>query len=1031
MTPLHAPPHVTTPTHLKLPLPIVAIACGAEHAIAIASNRTLFAWGYNTYGQLGLGDFEAKDEPTPLLCRELSVRLHQATGRSQYRLVTGAFTTALVFPDAVWVWGRLASLDLSPSPDPRESPHVARILAIDGPLVDILFGLDQALALTHSGALYTWSTRSQAGVLPVPMPERPVLQMALGSKHALALTKAGHIYAWGANGLGQCGVGTFASLIPSPQRVLGVPLLNTASVRLACFGHASLLQIDHGQLSFVWGVVGPVLCTHTPVELPPFRKAPPPSPPVGVLGTPHSLGFERSLPKKTSLYTLGPIVCKGREHIGDVAKLHLSRGALTIQPIYEHASPALAVLATPLLSTKGVLTVSPIESSTKGLYTSWFHAQHSGTWQLWLASSQQTASLVVGGPWTLKVQLSEAVAPSRQTTPAFDHPRLAHVAVQTNASTVWHATSPELPCRVTMDHPVLLRFDLAGCTDLNDDDWAVESLGATVATTSHAIDRVAATMVVTLKYISAGTSTVVLRRSGRARLHRKAPSTVEVHVTYKVASVVRCAQLHRLAMQSYLCSVDNSIPKLCAWITGHKELSLYLQHSVILEVLTQHRITYGWDVWRDLQSELQQWTVVAWLDFDALLKKLATSNTMTSPRHQPASVESALAADATWFLSIYPEPPALHGGGLSARPHPRTPLSMQDLVVPRSAPSEAAILLDAHPSIVLPIAAQYTLWGDFLLATAHREPLESGSCGLSGPLHELRQLLLERRRSAQRSLRDLYHHFHRDLKSTGDGFDLRAFRVAINDLRIMLTPEESFDAFQRLCVDGTSHVGFGAFRLFVLEPTFQSFWHTYAPRVIATLRAHSTTSIDAWRKHFEAAFEQLQTGSGYETVRTAANGDLDWEVFAHGLLLLVPSTSPRDLIRLVYRFDTRGDGVVQATNVLRALHQWATMTLDAPRTERGSSSNVLARDRPQIDAFSSHKAVQKLYRSRAQAYALETSEDAALLRQGNELLTRTTKKPVHWLLEQGLSFRPQARGLSLDKPGVYDAAELSVDQLDS
>jgi alpha-tubulin suppressor-like RCC1 family protein len=41
------------------------VACGSEHSFAIASETgDLYSWGLNFKGQLGLGDFENRSEPT-------------------------------------------------------------------------------------------------------------------------------------------------------------------------------------------------------------------------------------------------------------------------------------------------------------------------------------------------------------------------------------------------------------------------------------------------------------------------------------------------------------------------------------------------------------------------------------------------------------------------------------------------------------------------------------------------------------------------------------------------------------------------------------------------------------------------------------------------------------------------------------------------------------------------------------------------------------------------------------------------------
>lgn len=40
------------------------IACGSEHSFALTKDGELYSWGLNFKGQLGLGDFENRHEPS-------------------------------------------------------------------------------------------------------------------------------------------------------------------------------------------------------------------------------------------------------------------------------------------------------------------------------------------------------------------------------------------------------------------------------------------------------------------------------------------------------------------------------------------------------------------------------------------------------------------------------------------------------------------------------------------------------------------------------------------------------------------------------------------------------------------------------------------------------------------------------------------------------------------------------------------------------------------------------------------------------
>jgi alpha-tubulin suppressor-like RCC1 family protein len=45
-------------------VPLAGLACGANHSLVVTVSGAVFAWGANSHGQLGLGDFEDRLVPT-------------------------------------------------------------------------------------------------------------------------------------------------------------------------------------------------------------------------------------------------------------------------------------------------------------------------------------------------------------------------------------------------------------------------------------------------------------------------------------------------------------------------------------------------------------------------------------------------------------------------------------------------------------------------------------------------------------------------------------------------------------------------------------------------------------------------------------------------------------------------------------------------------------------------------------------------------------------------------------------------------
>ncbi len=72
-----------------------AVSCGGGHTLALKRDGSLWAWGDNDYGQLGLGDTTSSNSPDP--------------GRQRQRLggrrLRRHYTLALKSDGSLWAWG--------------------------------------------------------------------------------------------------------------------------------------------------------------------------------------------------------------------------------------------------------------------------------------------------------------------------------------------------------------------------------------------------------------------------------------------------------------------------------------------------------------------------------------------------------------------------------------------------------------------------------------------------------------------------------------------------------------------------------------------------------------------------------------------------------------------------------------------------------------------------------------------------------------------------------------------------------------
>lgn len=184
------------------------VAAGCYHAAALREDGTVWTWGRNTDGQLGIGS--TTDQNTPKKVPDLVDAVAIAIGCHH--------TLALTADGTVKAWGRGSygqlgndSTDSSPSPvDVRHLDDVARIYG----------GGYHNVAVLDDGSLraWGWNTAGQLGdgttvdrTTPVPL-SAPALSgvqaLAGGWKHTLAVLDDGSVLAWGDNSSGQLGDGT-------------------------------------------------------------------------------------------------------------------------------------------------------------------------------------------------------------------------------------------------------------------------------------------------------------------------------------------------------------------------------------------------------------------------------------------------------------------------------------------------------------------------------------------------------------------------------------------------------------------------------------------------------------------------------------------------------------------------------------------------------------------------------------------------------------------------------------------------------
>ena len=254
-------------TPVLVPFPnganIVAIAAGQDFSLALDADGTVYTWGRNQYGQLGSGTASNNtffNSPQAVASSDGTGNLSAIVGIA----AGGYHGLALRADGTVYAWGYNSNGQLGNGVNGAGTdsalPVVVRTLS---GVTQVAAGQYHSLALVSAGTVYAWGYNNDGELgsggggsvsLARVIPSFPnVVQIAAGQYHSLALTTDGLLYAWGRNDSGQLGNGSSGANATRPQQVLdqnGVPLTGVYSVSGGAL-HSLAVLTDHSGLS--WG----------------------------------------------------------------------------------------------------------------------------------------------------------------------------------------------------------------------------------------------------------------------------------------------------------------------------------------------------------------------------------------------------------------------------------------------------------------------------------------------------------------------------------------------------------------------------------------------------------------------------------------------------------------------------------------------------------------------------------------------------------------------------------------------------------
>ncbi|MAK78181.1 MAG: hypothetical protein CL992_02785 [Euryarchaeota archaeon] len=233
------------------------IAMGMKHTCAVMSNRSLNCWGYNMHGQLGLGLgswAEVNDPRYVDFGFDSEVWSVAADGHQ---------TCAIMVNGSLWCWGLNSQGQLGIGTTEKMYTPQPVDLGPDRYATAVTIGNSHTCAITNDSAILCWgwnnfgqlgtnsSSSSELSPQEVPLSQGLVpISLAAGNAHTCSVMSNGSLWCWGLNNFGQNGLGQSVSSSSYPQYV---PFPDESVVITAVANRHQTCAIIENRSLFCWG----------------------------------------------------------------------------------------------------------------------------------------------------------------------------------------------------------------------------------------------------------------------------------------------------------------------------------------------------------------------------------------------------------------------------------------------------------------------------------------------------------------------------------------------------------------------------------------------------------------------------------------------------------------------------------------------------------------------------------------------------------------------------------------------------------
>ena len=223
----------------------IKIAAGYSHSLALRKDGTVWAWGYNGYGQLGDGTTSEKRSPV------------QVNGLSGVTAIAAGGSHSLVLKNdgTVWAWGANDYGQLGDGTTTKKITPV-QVSGVSG-IIAVACGESHSLALKNDGTVWTWGANwygqlgdgTSAGKRSAVQVNglSGITAIVCGYSHSLALRNDGTVWAWGYNYYGQLGDGT------TTNKTTAVQASGLSGVTAIAGGSGYSLALKSDGTVWAWG----------------------------------------------------------------------------------------------------------------------------------------------------------------------------------------------------------------------------------------------------------------------------------------------------------------------------------------------------------------------------------------------------------------------------------------------------------------------------------------------------------------------------------------------------------------------------------------------------------------------------------------------------------------------------------------------------------------------------------------------------------------------------------------------------------